>query len=122
MRFTSLREYDNGYRPVTVDEILWRIVCSLLMRRVSSHASANMLPMYVGVATSGGCEAIVRASRRIVRNLGTSKGYALFQVDFERASLGDTPVLAYDMRMTSFLLRFMPNPPMDGEASLPQCG
>lgn len=82
-RLTPLLKHDNDVRPVAVDETLQRILSSMLMCRVSAQARDDLQPMWVGVATPGGCEAILHVSRRILHLLGSSKEYGLLQVDFQ---------------------------------------
>ena len=82
---TALLKEDNGIRPIAVGETLRRIVSNCLMTSVSQEAREYFQPLQLGIATSGGTEAIVHSVRRTIKAHGKDKRYALLTVDLKNA-------------------------------------
>lgn len=70
---------DGGVRPVTVGEKLRRFISSVMMRRVEEKERQLLQPRKVGVATSGGFEAIIHESRRLIKNWATTATTAFYR-------------------------------------------
>lgn len=68
---TELKKKCGGVRPISVGETLLRMVRAILMARVSEEAKKYLEPTQVGVATKGGTDPIVHASRKLIDLLGS---------------------------------------------------
>jgi len=83
---TPLVKRDNGVRPIAVGETLRRLVGKVWMRRLKTRAMKFLTPHHqVGVAVSGGCEAIIHGARRCHTTHGDDNRYGLLQIDFANA-------------------------------------
>lgn len=84
-RLTPLKKRDAGVRPVAVGETLRRVISSILTTRVRDRARENPAPLQVGVAISGGCEAMEHPTRRVVRRLHEDPTQGLLKIDLKNA-------------------------------------
>lgn len=75
----------GGVRPIAVGETLRRLVSGCLMARESESAKEFFQPLQLGIATSGGAEALVHAARKLHQSHGQDSSYALLQVDLRNA-------------------------------------
>ncbi len=82
---TALRKDDNGVRPIAVGETIRRLISSTLLARSTTLVRELLCPLQVGVATSGGCEAVVHAVREIAHRHGSDSRLGLLQLDLRNA-------------------------------------
>ena len=64
----AAKKKSGGIRPIAVGEVFRRMVakCSSMMLR--STVTSTLAPLQLGVATQGGCEAIVHSANRLLRD------------------------------------------------------
>ena len=82
---TALRKEDNGVRPIAVGETLRRLTSSMLLTRNAELARKLLTPHQVGVATPGGCEAVVHAVRHLTHEHQQDNRIGLLQLDLKNA-------------------------------------
>jgi Reverse transcriptase (RNA-dependent DNA polymerase) len=85
---TALAKPNGGIRPIAVGEVIRSLVAKCLMARVRQPAQALLAPLQLGVAITGGAEAIVHSVRRLITHhldAAVSPYWALLQVDFSNA-------------------------------------
>ena len=87
--FLACRKKDGGLRPIAVGEVVRRLTSKCLSLAVRENAANLLSPTQVGVGVRGGCEAVVHALGRTLRDtcLAPDDRWTL-QVDFKNASNG----------------------------------
>ena len=56
----------GGIRPIAVGEFLRRLVAKCASRLIASSANSIVSPLQLGVATKGGCEAVLHAANHLI--------------------------------------------------------
>jgi hypothetical protein len=84
-KLIPLAKKDGGIRPIAVGETLRRLVSKGLCSAVKREAADLLLPVQVGVAVRGGCEAAVHSTKAFVHHYRHAKDMCLAKMDFENA-------------------------------------
>ena len=63
-----IRKKDGGIRPIAVGSTFRRLSVKVGSRPVVRALGEELMPVLLGVSTSGGCEAVAHAARRYVRD------------------------------------------------------
>ncbi|KAE8240541.1 hypothetical protein A4X13_0g7744 [Tilletia indica] len=66
-RLTPLHKSDGGVRPITVDELIYRLCAKIILRSIPQHGA--LLPGQFGVGSSGATEPIIRLIERFVEQV-----------------------------------------------------
>ena len=69
-RLHAGKKNDGGLRPIAVGDLLRRLASKCAAVAVADKAAALLAPHQLGVAVRGGCESIIHATRRVVKNAG----------------------------------------------------
>ena len=72
-------------RPIAVGEVLRRLTAKCLAKAANAEARDFLCPHQLGVATSGGAEAIVHATKMTVKKCSEHGHQGVLTVDFENA-------------------------------------
>ena len=83
-RLIALQKKDGGIRPLAIGYTLRRLAAKCANSFVIARRSNELKPIQVGVGVSGGAEAIVHATRRIVSELPRI-GHVMVKLDFANA-------------------------------------
>ena len=75
----------GGVRPIAVGEVLRRLTAKCLAKAANAEARDFLCPHQLGVATSGGLEAIVHATKMTVKKCSEHGHQGVLTVDFENA-------------------------------------
>ena len=75
----------GGVRPIAVGEVLRRLTAKCLAKAANAEARDFLCPHQLGVATSGGSEAIVHATKMTVKKCSEHGHQGVLTVDFENA-------------------------------------
>lgn len=67
------------------EKLLRRPISAMLATRVKPNVASLLNPLQLDVETSGGCEAIVHSSRRILAHLDKDERYGLLMIDLQNA-------------------------------------
>ena len=73
----------DGYRPIAVGELFYRLAAIVAVRRVSSEAAVLLAPHQYGVGVSAGAEKIIHSLQHEL--VDTDKRLALLQLDIANA-------------------------------------
>ena len=73
----------DGYRPIAVGELFYRLAAIVAVRRVSSEAAMLLAPHQYGIGVAGGAEKIVHSLQHEL--VDTDKRLALLQIDITNA-------------------------------------
>ena len=84
-RLIALNKRDGGIRPVAVGCTLRRITSRILSFKVKNAAEKLLSPTQVGVAVSGGAEAIIESVKSLNNAHRDDKDFVIFQADFRNA-------------------------------------
>ena len=76
VRLMAQHKKDGGIRPIFIGYTLRRLAAKCANRFVITRRCNELKPIQVGVGVSGGAEAIVHASRRLVTELPEGHNYS----------------------------------------------
>ena len=82
-RLIAIEKKSSGLRPIAIGYTLRRLVSKCANSFAQSKLKDHFLPVQLGVAVSGGCEAAVHAARRFVDSM--TEGDSLVKLDFANA-------------------------------------
>lgn len=82
-RLIALAKKDGGIRPITVGYTLRRLAAKCANNHVIGSRSQELQPQQLGAGVSGGAEAAVHATRRLVQNLPPD--HVIVKLDFSNA-------------------------------------
>jgi len=82
-RLIALTKKDGGIRPITVGYTLRRLAAKCANNHVIERRSMEFRPLQLGAGVSGGAEAAVHATRRLVQNLPSD--HVIVKLDFSNA-------------------------------------
>lgn len=82
-RLVALQKKDGGIRPIAVGYTLRRIAAKCANAFVINRRSDALKPIQIGVGVSGGAEAAVHASRKLIQNLPET--HVFVKLDFSNA-------------------------------------
>jgi hypothetical protein len=81
-RLMAMAKPERGVRPIAVGEVLLRLVGRAIGRQLREQFQQSLQPFQFGVATPGGCEAVVHGVRA---HLDVHPDHVLLQTDVENA-------------------------------------
>jgi hypothetical protein len=77
---------DGGIRPIVVGEVIRRLISKLCVSAVYYKATEYLQPLQLGVGVKGGCEAVLHAFNRSIRNNPNLNPESILSlVDFKNA-------------------------------------
>jgi hypothetical protein len=76
---------DGGIRPIVVGEVIRRLISKLCVTAVFQDAREYLQPLQLGVGEKGGCEAVLHAFNRSIRNPDLDPASILSLMDFKNA-------------------------------------
>jgi hypothetical protein len=76
---------DGGIRPIVVGEVIRRLISKLCVAAVFHDARDYLQPLQLGVGERGGCEAVLHAFNRSIRNPVLDPSSILSLMDFKNA-------------------------------------
>ena len=78
----ALNKKSGGIRPIAVGEVFRRLVAKCASAVTRSMANSYLVPLQLGVATRGGCEAIVHSANQLLQEF---PDIWTLSIDFENA-------------------------------------
>jgi len=82
-RLFALQKKSGGVRPIAIGYTWHRLAAKCANNYATSQLGDTLLPMQLGIATPGGCEAAVHATRRYMATM--SDNSVLVKLDFRNA-------------------------------------
>ena len=82
---TALTKKQGGVRPIAVGDVIRRLVSKCVCNQMGEQFADYLMPDQVGVAVSGGMEALVHTFRRFLETNRDNADSLIFKADFQNA-------------------------------------
>lgn len=84
-KLCAIKKKDGSARPICIGKVIRRFCSKLVCRTQASKFSSHLAPSQVGVAVSGGAEAVIHEIDLITRQGKKDKNLVILKVDFRNA-------------------------------------